>query len=120
MHTPKLSAARPAAAALALVGALAAGACNNDKITELNRNPNAPEDAPAGAVFTNAVINAAGRMVGNGFDLRQMEFLVQHLAEVQYPDEDRYARIRAADVGGTFTGPYASELEDLKQGMKKG
>lgn len=105
------------AAGLALMGA---AACDNDKITELNRNPNAPEDAPAGAVFTNAAVGAAGRMVGNGFDLRQMEFLAQHLAEVQYPDEDRYARIRAGDVQGTFIGPYVSELQDLKQVIKKG
>jgi hypothetical protein len=118
MHTRLHAAARPIAAALALAGLLAA--CNNDEITELNRNPNAPEDAPAGPVFTQAAINAAGRMVGNGFDLRQMEFLVQHLAEVQYPDEDRYARIRAGDVGGTFTGPYSGELQDLKQVIRKG
>jgi hypothetical protein len=125
MQTISRTAARHAAALLALGGALAA--CNNGEITELNRNPNAPEDAPAGAVFTQAIVGngstlpgAAGRMVGNGFDLRQMEFLVQHLAEVQYPDEDRYARIRAGDVGGTFTGPYANELEDLKQVIRKG
>ena len=65
-------------AGVALLAGLAA--CDNDNITAANANPNAPEDAPAGAVFTNAVQNAAGRMVGNGFDLRQMEFLVQHLA----------------------------------------
>jgi hypothetical protein len=120
MPTHSRSAARSAAAALALAGALAAGACNNDKITELNKNPNAPEDAPSGAVFTRAAVDAAGRMVGNGFDLRQMEFLVQHLAEVQYPDEDRYARIRAGDVQGTFINPYTSELEDLVQVIRKG
>lgn len=108
--------------ALAAGVALLAGtvACNNDNITAANANPNAPEDAPAGAVFTNAAQSAAGRMVGNGFDLRQMEFLAQHLAEVQYPDEDRYARIRAGDVGGTFTGPYTGELADFKQVIKKG
>jgi hypothetical protein len=105
------------AAGLALFGVVA---CDNDKITEINNNPNSPQDAPAGAVFTQAAVNAAGRMVGNGFDLRQMEFLAQHLAEVQYPDEDRYARIRASDVQGTFITPYSSELADLKQVMKKG
>lgn len=109
---------------IALVAGLAAlvgtAACNNDNITAANTNPNSPEDAPAGAVFTQATVNAAGRMIGNGFDLRQTEFLVQHLAEVQYPDEDRYARLRAGDVGGTFTTPYTSELADLKQVIRKG
>ncbi len=118
MHTTLHTAARRLAAALALAGGLAA--CNNDNITDLNKNPNAPEDAPAGPVFTRAAIDAAGRMVGNGFDLRQMEFLVQHLAEVQYPDEDRYARIRAGDVQGTFINPYTTELIDLVQVIRKG
>ena len=108
------------AIATGLTLAVAFAACNNDNLTNLNRNPNAPETAPAGALFTNAAVSAAGRMVGNGFDLRQMEFLAQHLAEVQYPDEDRYARIRASDTQGTFVAPYSSELEDLKQVYNKG
>jgi hypothetical protein len=119
-HSHPTPRARAAALGVALAAALGGAACGNDSITELNRNPNAPEDAPAGPVFTQAAINAAGRMVGNGFDLRQMEFLAQHLAEVQYPDEDRYARIRAGDVQGTFLNPYTSELEDLKQVIRKG
>ncbi len=111
---------RPVAAlAASLALAAGVGACNSD-LTSLNQNPNSPENAPAGAVFTNAVANAVGRWLGSGFDLRQMEFLTQHLAEVQYPDEDRYARIRAGDTQATFTGTYNVDLEDFKQVQIKG
>ena len=111
---------RPAAA-LAASLALAAGvsACNSD-LTSLNQNPNSPENAPAGAVFTYATENAVGRWLGSGFDLRQMEFVVQHLAENQYPDEDQYARIRASDTQNTFTGAYNVDLEDFEQVRRKG
>jgi len=111
---------RPAAS-LAASLALAAGvsACNSD-LTSLNQNPNSPENAPAGAVFTSAVANSVSRWLGSGFDLRQMEFLTQHLAEVQYPDEDRYARIRASDTQNTFTGAYNTDLEDFEQVRQKG
>jgi hypothetical protein len=109
----------PIALAASLV--LAAGvACNNDDITSINQNPNSPENAPAGAVFSYATANAVGRWLGTTYDLRQLEFVVQHLAEVQYPDEDRYARIRASDTQTSFTGAYNTSLEDFLQVIKKG
>lgn len=96
---------------------LAAGAvaCNNDKITSLNDNPNNPVTAPAGPVFTQAVRTSAARFIGNNFSLRQTEFVAQHWAEVQYPDEDRYARLGPADVQGTYNAAYITEIEDLKK-----
>jgi Starch-binding associating with outer membrane len=102
--------------------ALAAGAlaCNNDTITNLNNNPNNPTSAPPGPVFTQAVRLSASRFIGNGFSLRQTEFVAQHWAEVQYPDEDRYARLGPADVQGTFNGAYVTEIEDLKNVAKAG
>jgi hypothetical protein len=94
---------------------LAAGVvgCNNDSITNLNQNPNSPPSAPPGPVFTNAARVAASRFVGNGFDLRQTEFVAQHWAEAQYPDEDRYARLDPSSTEGTFEGAYSSELKDF-------
>jgi hypothetical protein len=111
------------AASLALVAG--AVACNNgDSLTAVNQNPNNPEDAPAGAVFTNAVQVAVGRWLGSGYSETQTELIAQHLAKVQYPDEDRYTRIRAGDTQGYFTsattGAYAVSLEDFEQVIKKG
>jgi hypothetical protein len=110
------------AVGLALVAG--ASACKNSDITSLNTNPNSPEDAPAGPVFTQATQSAVGRWLGSGYDLRQIEFVAQHLAEVQYPDEDRYFRIRATQTQAWFThgtlGAYPTSLEDFRQVIKKG
>jgi len=62
-------------------------ACNNDTITNLNKNPNNPEDVPPGPLFTEASRLATTRWFG-GIDLRTYEWAVQQLSEVQYNDED--------------------------------
>ena len=101
--------------------ALALGlyACNNDTITNLNKNPNSPEDVPPGPLFTEASRLATARWFG-GIDLRTYEWVVQQLAEVQYNDEDRYIRMHGADTEGSFNGAYAGELKDLTQIIAKG
>ena len=53
----KLSLGVVAAAAM-----LAAG-CDTDGITSVNSNPNSPENAPSGTLFTNAARQAVGRWV---------------------------------------------------------
>ena len=110
---------RVAVAALAFGGAVA---CNNDKLTELNRNPNSPEEVPASSIFTTAERNTVSRWLGNGYDLRGLEWVAQHLAEVQYPDEDAYKRLlaAAATTPAWFDNPYVSELEDLRQVIMRG
>src|SRR5205823_129198 len=104
-------------AGIALVGAIA---CNNDKLTSLNTNPNAPADVPVNTIFTNAARVAVSQWVGNSYDLRGTEWVVQHLAEVQYPDEDDYKRLQASSTTPWFNNPYQSELEDLRKVIQKG
>ena len=41
--------------------ALALTACNTDKLTEANKNPNDPENAPSAALFTNSARVSAAR-----------------------------------------------------------
>ena len=95
--------------------AVAALACNNDKITDLNKNPNSPEDVPPGPLFTDATRVEVSRWFGGLYDLRTTEWIVQHLSEVQYDDEDRYVRIHASDTEGAFNGAYSAELKDFQQ-----
>ncbi len=102
---------------LALVGA---AACNNDKLTNLNVNPNSPQDVPASSIFTNAALTTAQRWLGAGYSLRETEFVSQHLAEVTYPDEDDYKRLSASDTQGSFDGAYQGELEDFQKVIQKG
>ena len=87
---------------IAALIALGVGACNSDTLTDINQDPNNPTSAPPGPVFTNAARLAMGRWLGGGaMDLRGPEFTVQHLAEVQYPDEDAYRRLGPGDRTAT-------------------
>jgi len=95
--------------------ALGGGACNSDTLTDINQDPNNPTSAPPGPVFTNAARLAMGRWLGGGaMDLRGPEFTVQHLAEVQYPDEDAYRRLGPGDTDGDFINTYSQELKNLQ------
>jgi hypothetical protein len=80
--------------ALVTVCALSATACKTD-LTGLNTNPNAPTNAPATTLFTQATINAIGRFAGNG-QLSGTALFAQHIAQVQYVEEDR-GRLRTGD-----------------------
>lgn len=105
--------------ALGFVGALTLAGCDNDSLTELNRNPNSPEDVPASTLFTSAARLTNARW-GGGYSYSIGGLLAQHLAQVQYPDQDRYARLGASDTQGSFDGPYTGELEDLQKVIQKG
>jgi hypothetical protein len=108
------------AVALGAVVTLAVTACNNDNLTAFNANPNSPTSAPAPALFTNAVRTAVTRWLGTAYDLRGTEFVAQHLAEVQYPDEDAYKRLQGGFTAATFDGAYNAELEDLQKVVNAG
>ena len=106
--------------ASSLAVALLATACNNDKLTSLNKNPNNPEDVPAATLFTAGVVRGVSLWLGAGYDLRGAEFVTQHLSEAQYPDEDRYARLTGGSTQGYFDNPYINELEDYQKVIDKG
>ena len=99
--------------------ALLATACDPDKVTNVNTNPNSPEDAPSTTLFTNAARNAVGRWL-NGVGGTRYAFLSQHLAEVQYPESDQYLRLRASSTSGLFNASYSTELEDLELVARRG
>src|SRR5262245_59421697 len=105
-----------------IVVALLAGAaaCNTDKITDLNKNPNSPEDVPASTLFTSGARSAVNSWMGQLYNLRATEFVIQHMAEQQYPDEDRYARLGASNTSNVFASPYPNELEDFQKVIVKG
>src|SRR6185312_3193675 len=109
-----------AAAAAAVVAASLAG-CDNNKLTSVNNNPNAPTDAPASAVFTNAVQSSVSNWLGSGYDLRDMELLVQHFAENQYISNDTYTTgVNHSGQNGVFTSAYDNDLQDFQVVVHKG
>jgi len=111
---------RNSVAALTAAAALAAGAvgCSKD-LTSLNVNPNQPTSAPATALFTNATVTTVGRFNGSFQTLSMTELFAQHIAQVQYIDEDR-GHIRSGTISALFSGAYASELEDLQKIIGQG
>lgn len=104
--------------ALASVGAVLAlglGACNTDELVRVNQDPNNPTSAPPQAVFTYATRIAMQRWYGsNPMNMRGPVLTAQHLAQVQYPDEDAYARLDASVTDGSFIFSYAAELKNFQ------
>ena len=97
-----------------IAAATSLAACSNG-LTDVNRNPNNPTDASAQSLFTNATRQTVERWLGTTYDWRGGEFIVQHLAEVQYTDEDTYIRLARAYMTGTFDETYYQELEDYRK-----
>jgi hypothetical protein len=94
---------------------LGVGACNPDKLVEVNEDPNNPTSAPPQAVFTYATRIAMQRWFGsNPTNMRGPVLTAQHLAQVQYPDEDQYARLDATVTDGSFIFTYAQELKNFQ------
>lgn len=100
--------------------AATAVACDNSNLTSLNQDPNNPTDVPAPSLFTRAVNRSTQLFLGSGLDLRGTEFMAQHLAEVQYPDEDRFTRLTGGSTTAYFDAAYYDELEDLQKVIDKG
>ena len=93
---------------VALVALAGAAACETD-LTGLNTNPNSPTTAPAASLFTSATVSTVPRFTGNTLSLTSL--FAQHVAQVQYVDEDR-GRIRSTTIDGMFAGMFVVELED--------
>ena len=107
----------PAVAAVAVV---AAAACNNDKITSVNNNPNDPTTAPIPAVFTNGVQSAVANWLGSGYDLRDISLVIQHLAENQYISNDQYKGVSSTSQNTLFGSIYQNSLEDFQVVVRAG
>lgn len=92
--------------------ALAAGTAGCEDLTTLNENPNAPIDVPARFVFTEGLQAVSNRFLGPTFNVGYGEVLAQHLAQIQYAEEDLYL-YRAADIDVLFREAYSGYLMDF-------
>jgi hypothetical protein len=94
---------------------LSAGACRTDELINVNEDPNNPTSAPPQAVFTYASRVAMARWFGsNPTNMRGPVLTAQHLAQVQYPDEDQYLRLDGTVTDGSFIFTYAQELKNFQ------
>ena len=108
---------RVGAAVVAL--AVGATACNNDSLTNLNQNPNAPTQVQPEQLFTSGATQAMFTLRGSSFEHGLDALWVQHYAEVQYPEAD-LNRPRAATIEGLWNTLYSIPLEDLTAAINKG
>lgn len=107
-------------AASALGLALAASACD-DGLSDINRNPNNPEDVPVSSILASGmwdvVANAGGRGThGEWVTLYHTELWAQHVAQSSYNDEDRYTP-REGINETVWAEMYSGALTDLDRVM---
>jgi hypothetical protein len=96
-----------------LLGVVAVAACSTD-LTSINKNPNSPTTAPATALFTNATVSSISTFQGSFNSLSMTELFAQHIAQIQYIDEDR-GHIRPTTLDALWSGLYSGSLKDLQQ-----
>ncbi|MEX1185870.1 MAG: SusD/RagB family nutrient-binding outer membrane lipoprotein [Gemmatimonadaceae bacterium] len=102
-------------AGLGAVLLLGVAACDADRLTRVNEDPNNPTSAPPQAVFTYATRIAMQRWFGsNPTNMRGPVLTAQHLAQVQYPDEDQYLRLGGEVTNNSFIFTYAQELKNFQ------
>jgi hypothetical protein len=102
-------------ASVGAVVLLGLSACNPDKLTKINTDPNNPRSAPPGPVFTYATRIAMQRWFGsNPTNMRGPVLTTEHLAQVQYPDEDQYLRLDGTVTDASFINAYSQELKNFQ------
>ena len=89
-------------------------ACDNDKLTQVNVNPNQPEKVQSQTLFTNATLSAMGNLRGSSFEHGLGSLWVQHYAEIQYAEAD-VNNPRGSTVEGLWNVLYSGSLQDYTQ-----
>jgi hypothetical protein len=99
---------------LGAVLALSMTACDTDKLVRINEDPNNPISAPPGPVFTYATRIAMQHWSGrNHLNMVGPVLTAQHLALVQYPDDDQY-RLDGSVTDADFISAYSDELKNFQ------
>ncbi|CAN5767707.1 SusD/RagB family nutrient-binding outer membrane lipoprotein [soil metagenome] len=93
-----------------------AGACDKG-LTDINRNPNGPTEVSAEFLFPQGAVASVATARGANFDMTFTSLFAQHLAKIQYTEEDRYD-IRPESNDGWWQAFYAVALQDLHQAAK--
>ncbi len=88
-------------------------------LTEINRNPNAPDLATAEQLFANAVEASVSRVFGAGLHMDITALWAQHYAEHLYTEEDVY-RFSDATSNTHWSSFYAGPQQDLQEVIEKG
>ena len=97
--------------------ALAAGACD-DGLTDVNDNPNGPLDVPAQNLLAYALSDVLDGTIVYFFNQDLTELWVQHMAEIQYAEQDVFV-FRSESVNGVWAELYSDPLINLERIVEK-
>lgn len=89
-------------------------ACDNEKLTQVNVNPNQPEKVQSQTLFTNATLSTMQTLRGSTFEHGLGALWAQHYAEIQYAEAD-VNNPRGSTVEGLWNTLYADPLQDYTQ-----
>lgn len=97
--------------------AIGAAACDNG-LTDVNRNPNAPETVSPALLFATAAVSTV-RQVRSPMELTPsgIALWAQYLAEYQYP-EISYYQFRPSTADAWWNTFYSGPLTDLEQALR--
>src|SRR5262245_49633684 len=106
-------------AALGLAFLVGVSACNNDSLTSVNKNPNAPEQVSSDLLFASAAVRTVDE-IRNTIEVTPSTFVhwPQYLAEYQYP-QISYYEFRTTTADAWWNAFYSGPLEDLHQALKQ-
>jgi hypothetical protein len=104
-----------ATAAAALL--VSAAGCDNDSLTDINRNPNAPEQVGTGVLFSAGVTRAV-LYARSTIELTFFSTWPQHIGEFQYPEASYYV-LRPTDADAYWTLFYTGPVQDLEQARRQ-
>jgi Starch-binding associating with outer membrane len=93
--------------------AVVAAACSTD-LTGININPNNPTSAPPSALFTTAIGDGVSLLNSSFVTLSMTSLFAQHIAQVQYVEEDR-GHVRPENINFLNATIYSGALEDLQK-----
>jgi SusD/RagB-like outer membrane lipoprotein len=109
---------RFAAAAGTLALLVSVGACDNGTLTELNKNPNAPEQVGPELLFPNGTTVAVD-LVRTSLELVPQGIgstWPQYLSEYQYPEISYYV-FRPTTADGLWNSFYTGPLQDFRKAL---
>lgn len=106
-------------AGLGLALLASAAACDNSKLTDVNKNPNAPEQVGAEFLFPTAAVSSV-TLARSSIEIVPSAFSTwpQYLAEYQYP-EASYYQLRPTTADAYWLGYYSGPLQDLAQALRQ-
>src|SRR5439155_10855621 len=110
---------RPIVALGSISLVLGASSCDNSKLTDVNKNPNAPEQVSASLLFPSAAV-ASVRLARATIEITPSAFVhwPQYLSEYQYP-EISYYQFRPTTADGWWNAYYTGPIEDLEQALRQ-